>query len=137
MATWDLTNTSHHLFICNGSSCNRAGAEALTQAIRQAISDEYAEDIIHTSRTLCNGRCHDQCVVIDYPSGTWYRAMTPADAPFLIQSLLEDTNYTPKVAHSFNGKGFTASEDVLKGAKRRPENVAAVSKTFDVDGYDE
>ncbi|MCY8159728.1 (2Fe-2S) ferredoxin domain-containing protein, partial [Bacillus licheniformis] len=73
MATWDLSNMKHHIFICNGSSCNRAGAEELTQVIRQEISERELDDVIHTTRTRCNGRCQDKCVAIHYPRGTWYR----------------------------------------------------------------
>lgn len=43
MATWDLSNTKHHLLICNGSSCNKAGAEELTQAIRNEIQKLYCQ----------------------------------------------------------------------------------------------
>lgn len=68
MATWDLSNTKHHILICNGSSCSRVGAEELTQAIRKEISDLELDEIIHTTRTRCNGRCHDKCVVITYLS---------------------------------------------------------------------
>lgn len=31
MATWNLNNTTHHVLICNGSSCTHVGAEDLTQ----------------------------------------------------------------------------------------------------------
>ncbi|MDQ0999744.1 G3E family GTPase [Neobacillus niacini] len=71
MATWDLSNTKNHVFICNGSSCDRAGAEELPQAIRKEISKRELDDSIHTTRTRCNGRCHDKCVVITYPTGIW------------------------------------------------------------------
>lgn len=81
MATWDLSNMKHHIFICNGSSCNRAGAEELTQVIRQEISDRELDDFIHTTRTRCNGRCQDKCVAIHYPRGTWYRDLKPEDVP--------------------------------------------------------
>ena len=88
MATWDLSNVKHHIFICNGSSCSRVGAEELTQAIREEIADRELDDTIHTTRTRCNGRCHDKCVVIDYPKGTWYKDLKPEDSPFLFDSLL-------------------------------------------------
>lgn len=49
MATWDLSNMKHHVLICNGSSCNQAGAEELTQAIRKEISSQEMDDTIHTT----------------------------------------------------------------------------------------
>lgn len=49
MAAWDLSNMKHHVLICNGSSCNQAGAEVLTQAIRKEISSQEMDDTIHTT----------------------------------------------------------------------------------------
>ncbi|MEW5553535.1 (2Fe-2S) ferredoxin domain-containing protein, partial [Peribacillus frigoritolerans] len=48
MATWNLSNTKHHVLICNGSSCTEVGSEELTQAIRKEISDRQVDDTIHT-----------------------------------------------------------------------------------------
>ncbi|BDH61878.1 hypothetical protein MTP04_20080 [Lysinibacillus sp. PLM2] len=72
MTTWNLMNLQRHLLICNGATCMGAGAEDVTQQIRDEIRKNKLDDIIHTSRTRCNGRCRDKCVVIDYPKGTWY-----------------------------------------------------------------
>lgn len=121
MATWDLSNTNHHILICNGSSCNRAGAEELTQAIRKEISNRELDDIIHTTRTRCNGRCHDKCVVIHYPKGAWYRDLKPEDAPLLIDSLCADEDYTEKVSHSYDGQRFERSFGVIAGVPKDKE----------------
>lgn len=72
MTTWNLMNMKRHLLICNGATCMGAGAENVTQQIRDEICQSKLDDVIHTSRTRCNGRCRDKCVVIDYPKGTWY-----------------------------------------------------------------
>ncbi|EPE63559.1 hypothetical protein L479_00061 [Exiguobacterium sp. S17] len=130
MATWNLSGTKHHVLICNGSSCNRSGAEELVQAIRQEISAQAADDLIHTSRTLCNGRCHDQCVVIDYPKGTWYRDLDTDDVPSFVASLLQGEDYAAKVAHTFTGAGFKRESGVVTGVKKHPDTVKAVSKIF-------
>ncbi|MFB5662508.1 ferredoxin [Alteribacillus sp. HJP-4] len=123
MTTWDLQHTKNHLFICNGGSCNHFGAEALTQAIRKEISHREAEPLIHTTRTQCNGRCKDKCVVIHYPKGTWYKNVTPEDVPLFIKSILEDTNYLDKVSHTYQGvfqrqcgieKGFPKNDEFGK-----------------------
>lgn len=72
MTTWNLMNMKRHLLICNGATCMGAGAENVTQQIRDEILTHQLDEVIHTSRTRCNGRCRDKCVVIDYPKGTWY-----------------------------------------------------------------
>ncbi|MGP7817193.1 (2Fe-2S) ferredoxin domain-containing protein [Niallia sp. 01092] len=130
MATWDLSNTKHHILICNGSSCNRAGAEELTQAIRKEILDRELDDALHTTRTRCNGRCHDKCVVIDYPKGTWYQDLKPEDAPLFVDSLLVNEDFTEKVSHTFNGEGFDREPEVITGVFKDTEKVKKVSKTL-------
>lgn len=128
MATWDLSHTKHHILICNGSSCNRVGAEELTQAIRKEISDRGVDDAIHTTRTRCNGRCHDKCVVIDYPKGTWYKDLKPEDASLFVDSLLINKDYTEKVSHSFHRQGFERADGVVAGVTKDKEKVIKVSK---------
>ncbi|MGX1195994.1 (2Fe-2S) ferredoxin domain-containing protein [Metabacillus sp. SLBN-84] len=130
MATWDLTNTKHHLLFCNGSSCNQAGAEELTQAIRREISEREMDDVIHTTRTRCNGRCHDRCVVIDYPKGTWYKDLKPEDASPFIDSLLVNEDYIEKVSHTVHDQGFKRSDGISSGVSKDKERVMKVSKTL-------
>jgi (2Fe-2S) ferredoxin len=128
MATWDLSKTKQHVLICNGSSCSRVGAEELTQAIRKEISDRDLDDIIHTTRTRCNGRCHDKCVVINYPKGTWYKDVKPEDAPLFVEALLANEDYTEKISHSFRDQGFERSPGVSTGISKDKEKVKKVSK---------
>ncbi|ARK29991.1 (2Fe-2S) ferredoxin domain-containing protein [Halalkalibacter krulwichiae] len=128
MATWDLSDTKYHILICNGSSCNKAGAETLTQSIRNEL---YANDLdskIHTTRTLCNGRCHDKCVVITYPDGNWYKDMTSEDASLFVESLVAGTTMEYKLSHTYFGNGFERTEGTIKGVERDVEKVERVSK---------
>ncbi|MBO8171529.1 MAG: (2Fe-2S) ferredoxin domain-containing protein [Bacillaceae bacterium] len=116
MATWDLSETRHHVLICNGNSCLRKGGEAVTQAIREEISKQGADHVIHTSRTRCNGRCRDACVVIVYPEGTWYKDVTPEDAASLVQNhLLKGQPLAEKVSHRYNQHAFQRTEHTVEG----------------------
>ncbi|WP_141434062.1 ferredoxin [Bacillus sp. 03113] len=128
MATWDLSRTKHHVLICNGSSCNKCGAEELTVAIRKEISDRDLDDVIHTTRTRCNGRCQDKCVVIAYPSGNWYKEMNPEDSTAFVDSLLNNRDLTGKISHSYTENGFEREEGVVKGVGKEKEIVQRVSK---------
>ncbi|MBU8905346.1 (2Fe-2S) ferredoxin domain-containing protein [Desertibacillus haloalkaliphilus] len=121
MATWNLTTTKHHILICNGGSCNKAGAEELTQSVRNEIMAKGLDHIIHTSRTLCNGRCQDKCVLITYPDGHWYKEMSGRDAPRLIDSLLKGSYIKDKVSHSYNGECFVPSEETILGVHKNEE----------------
>ncbi|MBA4538655.1 (2Fe-2S) ferredoxin domain-containing protein [Bacillus aquiflavi] len=128
MATWNLSETKHHIFICNGSSCHHAGAEEVTQAIRGEIADRNLDQQIHTTRTRCNGRCQDKCVVIVYPKGNWYREIKPVDAPLLIDSLIDNNDMTRKISHVVGKEGFIIQPGAAEGIKKEKEKVKKVSK---------
>jgi (2Fe-2S) ferredoxin len=115
MATWDFSKTRHHVLICNGSSCMRNGAEELTQEIRNEIKDQKLNNIIHTTRTRCNGRCEDKCVVIHYPVGTWYQRMQTQDAKTFVQSISQGRDYAKKVSHTYSKDGFVSQNNVPIG----------------------
>jgi (2Fe-2S) ferredoxin len=119
MATWDFSETKHHVLICNGGSCMRDGAEELTQEIRKEIKAQGLDDVIHTTRTRCNGRCKDKCVVIHYPIGTWYQGMKPPDAKAFIESISQEFNYVPNISHTYTQDGFIRHNNVPIGVSKR------------------
>jgi (2Fe-2S) ferredoxin len=88
MTTWNLSGTRHHVFLCNGSNCMRQGAEDVTHAIREEIAAGGADGIIHTTRTHCQGRCEDACVVTVYPEGSWFKEATPELARRIVREHL-------------------------------------------------
>jgi (2Fe-2S) ferredoxin len=73
MAIKDLTKVKKHLFICNSGSCNQNGAAETTKTIREEIKKCGLHDQIHTSKTMCNGRCDDGTIVIVMPDNIWYK----------------------------------------------------------------
>lgn len=89
MTTWNLTSTQKHVLVCNGSSCMRKEGEEITVAIREEIKNLELDQQIHTSRTKCNGRCKDACVVIVYPEGNWYSANSPEIGRSIIKKHLD------------------------------------------------
>lgn len=91
MTTWNLTGTQKHVLICNGSSCMRKEGEEITLAIRDEIANLELDHQIHTSRTRCNGRCKDACVVIVYPEGKWYSATSTEVGRAIIQHHVDRT----------------------------------------------
>lgn len=119
MATWDFTKTKHHILICNGGTCTRAGAEALTKEIRKEINTQRLDDVIHTTKTYCNGRCEDKCVVIHYPTGTWYHDVKPDDAKALVESISQMRNYKIKKSHTYSRDGFVRHNSVPAGKSKQ------------------
>ncbi|MGM7722931.1 (2Fe-2S) ferredoxin domain-containing protein [Metabacillus sp. Hm71] len=111
MTTWNLTETMHHVLICNGSSCMRKGGEEVTQAIREEITALDLDNRIHTTRTRCNGRCKDACVVVVYPEGVWYKAGTPELAKEIVQGhLIDGKVIEDSVIYTYEHEHFVAPE---------------------------
>lgn len=117
------------MLICNGGSCSRSQADEVTNAIRDEIAACGADDLIHTTRTRCNGRCEDACVVTVYPQGVWYKEMTPdAGRRMVREHLLQGRVLRDRVVYVFTkgvfaptGQGpvgITREEAALK--KERP-----------------
>lgn len=110
MTTWNLTGTNTHLLICNGSSCMKKGGEEVTQAIRDEIASKGLDLKIHTTRTRCNGRCKDACVVIAYPQGNWYRVETP-DFGRQIVNNIDDGEFVPQMIYRYNDGEMTPNPE--------------------------
>lgn len=92
MAIKNLLDIQLHLFICNGGSCCKNGAEETTNIIRSTIKKMGAFANVHTTKTLCNGRCDDAPVVIVMPQGNWYKSILPQYAEeFTVKLLNNDT----------------------------------------------
>jgi (2Fe-2S) ferredoxin len=88
MAIKDLTKISNHLFLCNGASCKLRGAEESTAAIRSAVEEHGLSEGIHTTKTLCNGRCKDGPIVISQRDGIWFGKMGKEDAGAFVRDYL-------------------------------------------------
>ena len=127
MSTWDLSRTQQHVLLCNGSSCMRKGAEEVTQRIRAELTERNLDDVIHTSRTRCNGRCKDACVVVVYPQGAWYKDMEQADVKKFVDCLVENEVYTDMLTHQYNWGHFVAEPNTVKGTLKA-DVAAKVSK---------
>lgn len=123
MATWDLTQTKHHVLLCNGGSCNRNGGEEVTVAIRNAITEAGLDDRVHTTRTRCNGRCEDACVMIVYPEGIWYQNVTPEVASRLVEEhFLKGEPVASMISHRFDQQGFVREENAIPGILKSEKN---------------
>ncbi|MBM7602991.1 (2Fe-2S) ferredoxin [Metabacillus crassostreae] len=111
MTTWNLSETKHHVLICNGSSCMRKNGEEVTQAIRDEITKLDLEAKIHTTRTRCNGRCKDACVAIVYPEGTWYKALSADLGRKIVQTHLAGGKVLEEaVIYHYENESFVAPE---------------------------
>ncbi|HZG81158.1 MAG TPA: (2Fe-2S) ferredoxin domain-containing protein [Brevibacillus sp.] len=119
MTTWNLSGTQQHVFICNGGSCMKRGGEEVTQAIRDAIRENEADHLIHTTRTRCNGRCENACVVMIYPLGVWYKDVTPDLAQQIItEHVREGQVFQENLLYTYQN-GFVAEPNVSVGISKK------------------
>jgi (2Fe-2S) ferredoxin len=125
MTTWNLTGTKKHVLICNGSSCMRKEGEEITLAIRDEIKNLELDQQIHTSRTRCNGRCKDACVVIVYPEGNWYSATSTEIGRSIIKKH-QDPSVDLEESLIY---GFEDSEMMAANTTARIKGVSKVAKT--------
>lgn len=88
MAIKNLEEISRHLFICNGGTCKKKGAEEGIVAIRAAIQSAGLGDSTHTTKTFCNGRCDDGPVVISSTEGIWFKGITKDVAEYFVEAYL-------------------------------------------------
>ncbi|MGG1679052.1 CbiX/SirB N-terminal domain-containing protein [Neobacillus sp. NRS-1170] len=124
MTTWNLTQMQRHLLICNGATCMGAGAEEVTQQIRDEIRKNRLDEHIHTSRTRCNGRCKDKCVVIDYPKGTWYSVQHEETARDIVHDEVKEDAIIYSMEHGVRKR----SGDRIKGIEKYKKGNGPMKK---------
>ena len=90
MAIKDLIQTKKCLFICNGGSCMKKNAEAVTQALRTAILSSDLEDEFHTVRTKCMGRRDDAPIAMLSPDNVWLKSIDYKCSDVLIDQICKD-----------------------------------------------
>lgn len=98
MAIKDLTKVQKMVFICNGGTCAKGGADENTLALRAHLTKHGMDDEIHTIRTKCMGQCTSGPIVFIHPEGAWYGGVNPAVARDIVTShLLQNTLLTSQL----------------------------------------
>lgn len=97
----------------------RKGGEEVTLAIRDEIAAQGAAAQIHTTRTRCNGRCEDACVVIVYPEGVWYKEITPELGREVVKRHLTGGPALEELMiYSYDGESFSRSAHASEGKSK-------------------
>ena len=105
MAIKDLSFVNTHLFLCNGGTCKSRGAEDSTRIIRESISNLGLDLSVHTTKTLCNGRCKDGPIVIAQPQDLWFREINPGIAgEFINNFLVNNSTSADQVLFSYTDR---------------------------------
>jgi (2Fe-2S) ferredoxin len=90
----DLTKVTNTVFVCNGGTCKKNGAEENTRELRCAIKMAGLHEVTHTVKTLCQGQCENAPVLFLNPEGGWYKRMTAETIDeFVKQKLISHTGF--------------------------------------------
>lgn len=111
MATKDLTKVKRHVLLCEGESCKKRGACDVTIALREEIARQGLDDVIHTTKTRCNGRCQEGPIVIVYPEGVWYQDISTETAVEIVtKHLASGLNLYENILHRFQADESSLEE---------------------------
>ncbi|MFD1396130.1 ferredoxin [Kroppenstedtia eburnea] len=111
----ELTGMKVHFLLCNGASCTRNGAEEVTKAIRQEIQHLDLGREVHTTKTLCNGRCKHGPIVVQYPAGEWYQQMDAGRGKELVRKLMQPGMESPVPSYIFRTGSFISNKEYNSG----------------------
>lgn len=108
LSSRNIEQLHHHLLVCQGKNCRKAGAKSLYKALNKELESRGLKKQIQTTKTKCLEQCKDKCVVIDYPEGTWYRKRSADDTEEMVDAILE--KHPPEdpslVSHILKEDGF-------------------------------
>lgn len=100
MAIKDLNKVQKIVFVCNGGTCAKGGADENTLALRAHLTQHGMDDEIHTVRTKCMGQCTSGPIVFIHPEGAWYGTVTPEIARDIVSKhLLQNTLLESQLCH--------------------------------------
>lgn len=88
--------SGRHLFVCTNPrasgkpACGPGGNDALVGEVQRLLIERGATDALVTP-CGCLGPCFDGPTAVVYPDGVWYGGLAPADAPALVDHLVDGT----------------------------------------------
>ena len=92
-----MINVKHHIFVCtscrvNGKQqgfCYTKGAVDIVGKFMEEIDDRGISGDVMVTNTGCFGICSQGPIVVVYPEGIWYGAVTADDVEEILDSHIE------------------------------------------------
>lgn len=89
-----MPSWKHHVFVCTNQrpaghpkgSCGEKGSPALLSALKGAVDTHDLHDTVKVTGSGCLGPCAEGITMVVYPESTWYRGVTLADVPEIVQT---------------------------------------------------
>lgn len=87
---------ARHLFVCGNAraadhprgSCDPDSEGALHKAFKAAVADRGLQRTVRANKAGCLDQCEHGPVVVVYPEGVWYGAVTLADVNEIVEQHL-------------------------------------------------
>jgi (2Fe-2S) ferredoxin len=92
-----MPTPAHHLFVCGSfratgapaGACAKKQSLALVQHLQEEVDSRGLSGVL-VSMTGCLNCCVNGPVVIDYPSGHWYKGVTEEAADAILDAIEND-----------------------------------------------
>lgn len=93
-----MSTPAHHLFVCgsfraNGTpagACVKKASLGVVQFLQEEVDSRSLSDVM-VSMTGCLNCCVNGPVVVDYPSGHWYKGVTEEVAEEILEAIENGT----------------------------------------------
>ncbi|PKN31255.1 MAG: NADH-quinone oxidoreductase subunit L, partial [Deltaproteobacteria bacterium HGW-Deltaproteobacteria-20] len=77
----------HRIHVCIASGCLSSGSDRVLQALRDEVKSRGLDAKVLVKGVGCLGLCAAAPLIAVFPEGIYYQAVTPADAPDILDSL--------------------------------------------------
>ena len=77
-----------HVFVCtSGEWCPTVDGDGIGvhATLKEAVAKAGLADRVRVNRSGCFSQCGNGPMVVVYPEGVWYAAVSPADAPEIVE----------------------------------------------------
>lgn len=93
-----MVKLKHHIFVCtsarlNGTQkgfCASKGATEIIQNFMEEIEERELDGEVMVTSTGCLSICSQGPIVVVYPEGVWYGAVTPDDVFDIMENHIEN-----------------------------------------------
>jgi (2Fe-2S) ferredoxin len=95
-----------HIFVCTNrrpeddprGCCAAKGGEAVHKALKAEVAAKGLKGRVRANSSGCLDACAFGVAVVVYPEGIWYRGVTVADVPEIVQKTLIDGERIERLA---------------------------------------
>ena len=134
-----------HVLICGGTGCVSAGSDEVVRAFEEQLAKRSLSREIAVLRTGCLGPCAVGPIVIVYPEGCYYKQVSAADVPEIVEQhlmggrilkrLLYDESSGAQITKSLNYTDFYKKQQRVALRNCGIIDPESIAEYIAADGY--